>query len=44
MIPQSKLLGIMPFAMRDCSTYKFQYTYSDPMVPFRVFRLFAFEI
>ena len=24
--------------------YKFQHTYSDPMVPFSVFRLFVFEI
>ena len=26
---RSKLRGITPSALRDCSTYKFQFTYSD---------------
>jgi hypothetical protein len=31
-------LGLITLRLwRDCSTCKFQYTYSDPMVPFRVF-------
>jgi hypothetical protein len=29
MKPQSKLRGIKPSALRDCSTYQFRYAYRD---------------
>jgi len=47
LIPPQRAVSYALRSWRDCSTNKFQYTYSDPIVPFRVFRLvtsfFRFE-